>query len=397
MTDQITPEATDTIAPGDQPPVAPDTVFEGGVEFRGRATKIIGLVIKNLLLNILTLGFYRFWARTRVRKYIWNELHILGSPLEYTGTGKELFLGFLMIIFVIFLPYGILNAVLQSMGFLQDPAISLWFTLATYAFFFYLIGVATYRAQRYRLTRTRWRSIRAGLTGSSWRYGLWFFGLNLLKGFFGLITPYQNLKLWQMEKQNTHIGNRFFVFDKDNKGKEALISLYKAYIVPGLVGLCVLFIPLIYFYYVFGLDIIFRSLTDEERQALIDAELVAHSTLLSAWPFYVPVALIALVVASSWYKLRETRLLVSLTTYEDLSLSFNASLWSFFRLYLGNLLIFFLTLGLGTPFLQVRNARFVATHTDIEGQLDLATIAQSSDDDLTSGEGLADAFDMGTV
>ena len=56
-----------------------------------------------------------------------------------------------------------------------------------------------------------------------------------------------------------------------------------------------------------------------------------------------------------------------------------------------------LTLGIGTPFIQLRNARFVAAHTDIEGQLDLATIAQSPDDELTSGEGLADAFDMGTV
>ena len=379
------------------PATSISTLVEGSVEFSGGAGKIVGLVIKNLLLNILTLGFYRFWARTNVRRYIWREMHIFDSPLEYTGTGKELFLGFLMIIFVIFLPFGILNAVLEAMGFFESPAISLWFSLATYAFFFYLIGVATYRAQRYRLTRTRWRSVRAGLTGSSWRYGLWFFVLSLLKVFFGLITPYQNLHLWRMEKQNTHIGNRFFVFDKDNKSKEALVSLYKAYIVPGLVSLGVIFIPVIYLFSLMGTDVFSGALTEEEISEKWSVHFSTHEALFSAWPIYIPVALSALLVASSWYKLRETRTLVGLTTYENLSLSFNAGLFSFIRLYLGNLLIAILTLGIGTPFIQIRNARFVATHTDVEGQLDLARIAQSPDDDLTSGEGLADAFDMGTV
>jgi len=99
----------------------------------------------------------------------------------------------------------------------------------------------------------------------------------------------------------------------------------------------------------------------------------------------------------AWYKLKETRMLVALTSFEDLKISFDATLLSFFWLFLGNILIVLLTLGIGLPFTQVRFARFLANHTNIEGQLDLGVINQSADDDLTSGEGLAEAFDMGAV
>ena len=50
--------------------------------------------IVNILLTIVTIGLYRFWAKTRIRQYLWNHLEVEGDRLEYTGTGKELMLGF---------------------------------------------------------------------------------------------------------------------------------------------------------------------------------------------------------------------------------------------------------------------------------------------------------------
>jgi len=51
----------------------------------------------NYFLTIVTLGFYRFWARTRIRKYMWSHVEFEGSRFEYTGTAKELFYGFLIV------------------------------------------------------------------------------------------------------------------------------------------------------------------------------------------------------------------------------------------------------------------------------------------------------------
>ena len=54
----------------------------------------------------------------------------------------------------------------------------------------YLPMVAVYAAQRYRLTRTLWRGIRGGMSGSAWTYGLRAVGYNLIAAItLGLATP----------------------------------------------------------------------------------------------------------------------------------------------------------------------------------------------------------------
>lgn len=66
------------------------------LSFVGDMGPLFGLVIVNALLSIVTLGIYRFWARTRVRRYLWRNMQLLGEPFEYSGVGSELFVGFLI-------------------------------------------------------------------------------------------------------------------------------------------------------------------------------------------------------------------------------------------------------------------------------------------------------------
>src|SRR6478752_7192366 len=63
-----------------------------------------GLSLLNGVLRILTLGVYHFWGKTEVRQRIWSAVRIDGEPLDYRGTGGELFRGFLIVFFVILLP-----------------------------------------------------------------------------------------------------------------------------------------------------------------------------------------------------------------------------------------------------------------------------------------------------
>ena len=79
---------------------------EYGLEFDGNFRGLLPIVLVNLLLTIITLGLYRFWARTKVRKYLWGSVRLHGDAFEYTGTGKELFIGFLIVLFLVFLPLG---------------------------------------------------------------------------------------------------------------------------------------------------------------------------------------------------------------------------------------------------------------------------------------------------
>ena len=49
---------------------------------------LFGIAFRNLVLTIVTLSIYRFWAKTRIRRYLWSQVTVASDRLEYTGTGK---------------------------------------------------------------------------------------------------------------------------------------------------------------------------------------------------------------------------------------------------------------------------------------------------------------------
>ena len=75
----------------------------------------LGLSLLNGVLRILTLGVYHFWGKTEVRQRIWSAVRIDGEPLDYRGTGGELFRGFLIVFFLILLPMLALPALPSSL------------------------------------------------------------------------------------------------------------------------------------------------------------------------------------------------------------------------------------------------------------------------------------------
>jgi uncharacterized membrane protein YjgN (DUF898 family) len=72
-------------------------------------SKLFWLAFWTGLLTVLTLGIYRFWARTRLRRYIWSAIDAGGDSFEYTGTGLEKFLGFLIALVVLAVYLGLLQ------------------------------------------------------------------------------------------------------------------------------------------------------------------------------------------------------------------------------------------------------------------------------------------------
>src|SRR6476469_9471490 len=71
-------------------------VTSGGVRFLGQRRSYWRLLIRGAALLMITLGIYRFWLVTDVRRFLWSNTEIAGEALEYTGTALELLLGFLV-------------------------------------------------------------------------------------------------------------------------------------------------------------------------------------------------------------------------------------------------------------------------------------------------------------
>src|SRR5438045_337446 len=66
------------------------------VAFSGDRANFINLVTRGAGLELVTLGFYRFWLITDTRRHLWANTEIDGDAAEYTGRAKELLIGFLI-------------------------------------------------------------------------------------------------------------------------------------------------------------------------------------------------------------------------------------------------------------------------------------------------------------
>ena len=73
----------------------------GDAAFDGARRTLLGLLFRNYLLGLITLGIYRFWAKTAVRRYFWGHVSLAGERLEYTGRPIELLIGLLRAVVVL--------------------------------------------------------------------------------------------------------------------------------------------------------------------------------------------------------------------------------------------------------------------------------------------------------
>ena len=80
------------------PPVPPPSPVPPPmpVAFSGSRSEFFHLVKRGAALELVTLGFYRFWLLTDIRRHLWSNTLFDGDAAEYTGRGKELLIGFLV-------------------------------------------------------------------------------------------------------------------------------------------------------------------------------------------------------------------------------------------------------------------------------------------------------------
>ena len=72
------------------PPALP-----GLVSFSGDRGEFRRLVMRGAALELITVGFSRFWLATDIRRHLWSNTAVGGDAAEYTGRASELLIGFL--------------------------------------------------------------------------------------------------------------------------------------------------------------------------------------------------------------------------------------------------------------------------------------------------------------
>lgn len=191
---------------------------------------LAGQVLVGTFLTAITLGIYRFWYKTALRRYYWRNTRLAGDGFEYTGTGRELFVGFLIALAIVLPIYFAGTLVSLFDGQVLGPTLAgILGVLIMPA----VVQILTYRARRYRLTRTRYRGVQFHQSGSGTAYllrTLWWLVLTLVS--LGIAFPFFRRALERYKIENTWFGSAQGSFESEAR---PLLGAWMAFWVVGLV------------------------------------------------------------------------------------------------------------------------------------------------------------------
>lgn len=349
----------------------------------GKFFNVLGLALKNAALTVLTLTLYRFWARTSMRRRLWSRASVMGDPLEYTGTGWELFRGFLIALPTFFLPA---MFILYIAPLMMDPVTASWLGLGFYLVAVPLMAAARYWMRRYQLTRTRWRGIRLGLAGSASAFAWASFGWTILQTLsLGWYTPVARMNRAKLMWENARFGDQPFGFIDD--GEPAQKGLWWPFTF-GWVGSAALivggFVGLSWFFYALG------SGTIVMPDGGPDLEMMYVVGPIS----WVLLSVLGWVVFWAPYNAAAMNRIASLISIDGARFKLKAKTITLFLITAAGGLIFVLSLGLLAPVAGFLQVRYVMNRLEILGAPKFAEIGQSIVDEGRAGESLGDAFDL---
>lgn len=390
-------------------------------EFEGRWQDFIPIGLTNGFLTLVTLGFYRFWATTRERRYLWSKTRFIDDQLEWTGTGGELFIGFIAAFFLLGIPLFILQLIAQGLIFQDQKIIAAIIGIVVYFFLLCLAGFAVFRGLRYRLSRSYWHGIHGGSDNPGFAYG-WSYLWKTIVGALplGLLTPWSSTTLWKERWEAMSFGPHNFT--SNPTWRNLIVRFALCYMTPlilvGLLG-----------WFAFTSGGVAGVATPGQGASMAGAIGLIFIII------YILLPLLALIYYAAY-----TREVISSLGLSTLKFSFGARSKDWVLLMLGNLglsilafiigfigaaifggiaelgsvgtgglaglgfstvflilLSFIIPLMLVGPFVRYRNWAFFIRHLEASGEINLDALTQSSTRELKQGEGLLDAFDMGAI
>jgi uncharacterized membrane protein YjgN (DUF898 family) len=191
-----------TMTSMDAPAASPATA-QFPIRFTGERRAYWRLLTRGAALLMVTLGIYRFWLATDIRRFLWSNTEVAGDSLEYSGTAVELLVGFLFalaILVPIYLAFFLAALDIGPVGNMSGAiGIALLFVLGQYAI---------YRARRYRLSRTIYHGLRFHQQGNALFYAagasLWW-ALTALT--LGLTLPWMQAWRERYKMRHTYYGS----------------------------------------------------------------------------------------------------------------------------------------------------------------------------------------------
>ncbi len=329
-----------------------------------RPAHMLHFSLHHALLNLVTLGLYHPFGKAELRRVLWQAVRINDVPLRYTGTGRELFAGFLVMLG----PFTLIAALWH--GFVRassgnDPWLAaLWGIPAAIAGF-WIRALALHLAWAFRLRRTRWCHIGGGLSGNALAYANAYLATGLVVLLtLGLAWPWRQVRLRKMLVDGMHFGGVRFALNADWR---ALLPRFLPLWLTGVPALAC------------GIWLI----SDLAQTRSLLATLAQPSALALA------LALLVLLPALLSYKAEEINVLVNGTRIGPLTLHMTMTPRSMFHLFLKRAVKMLLSFGVLAPMVLADVLGILVTHLNVKGKIIPAALKPHEETGEALGEGLA--------
>lgn len=317
--------------PGATAPSDTDSVHL--LRFHGSGGELFGIFVVNVLLTLLTLGVYSFWAKVKTRQYLWGQTEFSGDRFSFHGTGRELLIGWLKAV-ALFGGLVILARMLLP-TFWDNPNADAAGQILLAGGFVILLPLAIIGSMRYRLSRTSWRGVRFSFHGEYRELlGIMLRSFLLMGLTLGLYLPYYQTNLRRFLAEHSRFGSASFTVHCDGW---ALLGRY------------------------------------------VLTVLLTLPTLGLVWP---------------WYLAFQRRYYWNHTTFAGELFRCTVTGGGLFGLYAVNLAIIVLSLGLALPWATVRTRRYEMEHLVLQGPVDIEHITQQAQSATSTGEELSGFLDI---
>jgi uncharacterized membrane protein YjgN (DUF898 family) len=321
------------------------------VTFSATGGEYFRIWIVNLLLTIVTLGIYSAWAKVRRNQYFYSSTQLAGSSFEYHGNPVSILKGRII-------------AVILFAGYSYAPQVSpAWGLVAVLAAL--LIGpLMLWKSLQFRMYNTSYRGIRFGFNGSVGEAYAHFLLLPLLFG-TGILAPLAHQRIKRFQVNESRYGTRQFRFDAP-VGR--FYAIWIGVVLAGALGMALMS------------ALVFSAGKAISPEAAVFLPLLLMLFFLALGPLA-----FCLIQNLIWNN-------IAIGEHEfRCEMPFGRLLW----IHCSNLLLVVVTLGLATPFVQVRWIKFrlECLTMIVNGSLD-DFVAAEAEHQGAAGEGVADVFDI---
>jgi uncharacterized membrane protein YjgN (DUF898 family) len=305
------------------------------LSFHGTGGEYFRIWIVNLLLSIITLGIYSAWAKVRRLHYFYRNTRLAGASFDFHGRPIAILKG------------RIAGAILFG-GYTAAGAVSPLFGLAAAGVVALLLPWLLVRSLRFRLFNSSYRGLRFHFHGRTSTSYWVFLVLPVLSVFtMFLLVPFVNHRMKKYQYENATFGQTRFSF------RAPVGEFYVAYLLAISLLVGVMFLAILAMF--LGMIITMAGATTGRPDAPPE---MTPRMMLGMLPFFVVygsglLALRALFITrlqnEIWSKMR----------LGDHRFSCRLEGVRLFGILWTNVVLTILTLGLFTPFAQIRLARYM--------------------------------------